>query len=80
MPPKPKFTRDEIAAIAYQMIKEGGVSSLTARDLGSRMGTSARPIFTLFKKHGGGKASSASAGRSGIYGSYPRLPGLFPRL
>lgn len=49
MPPKPKFTRDEIAAIAYQMIKEGGVSSLTARDLGSRMGTSARPIFTLFK-------------------------------
>lgn len=32
MPPKPKFTRDEIAAIAYQMIKEGGVSSLTARD------------------------------------------------
>ena len=49
MPPKPKFTRDEIAAIAYQMIKEGGVSSLTARDLGSGMGTSARPIFTLFK-------------------------------
>lgn len=49
MPPKPKFTRDEIAAIAYQMIKESGVSSLTARDLGSRMGTSARPIFTLFK-------------------------------
>lgn len=49
MPPKPKFTREEIAATAFQMIKEGGVSSLTARDLGSRMGTSARPIFTLFK-------------------------------
>lgn len=49
MPPKPKFTRDEIAATAFQMIKEGGVSSLTARDLGARMGTSARPIFTLFK-------------------------------
>ena len=52
MPPKPKFTREEIAAAAFQMIKEGGVSSLTARDLGSRMGTSARPIFTLFKNMG----------------------------
>lgn len=49
MPPKPKFTREEIATAAFQMIKEGGVSALTARDLGSRLGTSARPIFTLFK-------------------------------
>ncbi len=49
MPPKPKFTRDQVAAAAFQMIKEGGVSALTARDLGSRMGTSAMPIFTLFK-------------------------------
>ncbi|MGM9604149.1 MAG: TetR/AcrR family transcriptional regulator, partial [Faecousia sp.] len=49
MPPKPKFTREEIAAAAFAMIKEGGVSALTARDLGARMGTSARPIFTLFK-------------------------------
>ena len=49
MPPKPKFTRDEVAAAAFAMIKEGGVSALTARDLGARLGTSARPIFTLFK-------------------------------
>lgn len=49
MPPKPKFSREEIAAAAFQMIKEGGASALTARDLGARMGTSARPIFTMFK-------------------------------
>ena len=49
MPPKPKFTREEVASAAFAMIKEGGVSALTARDLGARMGTSARPIFTLFK-------------------------------
>ncbi len=49
MPPKPKFTREEVAAVAFQMIKEGGASALTARDLGQRLGTSARPIFTLFK-------------------------------
>lgn len=49
MPPKPRFTREQVAEAAYQMIKEGGVSALTARDLGSRLGTSARPVFTLFK-------------------------------
>ena len=49
MPPKPKFTREEVATAAFQMIKEGGVSALTARDLGTKLGTSARPIFTLFK-------------------------------
>lgn len=49
MPPKPKFTREEVASVAFAMIKEGGVSALTARDLGARMGTSPRPIFTLFK-------------------------------
>lgn len=49
MPPKPKFTREQIAEAAFAMIKEGGVSALTARDLGARMGTSARPIFTLFR-------------------------------
>lgn len=49
MPPKPKFTREQVAQAALEMIKEGGASALTARDLGARMGTSARPIFTLFK-------------------------------
>lgn len=49
MPPKPKFTREEVAAAALQMIKEGGISALTARDLGRRLGASARPIFTLFQ-------------------------------
>ena len=49
MPPKPKFTRQEIAAAALDMIKTGGVEALTARNLGSRLGSSARPIFTLFK-------------------------------
>lgn len=49
MPPKPKFTQEEIAAAALQIIKEQGVEALTARSLGARLGTSARPIFTVFK-------------------------------
>lgn len=49
MPPKPKFTKEEIAAAALAIIKEQGVEALTARDLGNRLGSSARPIFTVFK-------------------------------
>lgn len=49
MPPKPRFTKEEIAAAALALIKEKGVSALTARELGSRLGTSARPIFTTFR-------------------------------
>ncbi|MDY5987040.1 MAG: helix-turn-helix domain-containing protein, partial [Lachnoclostridium sp.] len=49
MPPKPKFTRDEIVAAALDMVSERGMEALTARDLGQRLGSSARPIFTVFE-------------------------------
>ena len=49
MPPKPKFTKEEVAAAALELVKECGVSALTARELGKRLGTSASPIFTVFK-------------------------------
>ena len=49
MPPKPKFTREKIIETALQLVSERGIAALTARDLGERLGSSARPIFTLFK-------------------------------
>lgn len=49
MPPKPKFSKEEIAAAALMIVKEAGVEALTARELGRRLGSSARPIFTVFK-------------------------------
>lgn len=49
MPPKPKYSKEQIAAAAYSMIKEEGLSALTARELGSRLGTSVSPIFTIFR-------------------------------
>lgn len=49
MPPKPKFTRGEIVAAALELVSEKGMGALTARDLGARLGSSARPIFTAFK-------------------------------
>ena len=49
MPPKPKFTREEIVDAALSIVSERGVDALTARELGEWLGSSARPIFTVFK-------------------------------
>lgn len=48
MPPKPKFTKEEIVAAALELVGEKGIEALTARELGARLGSSARPIFTVF--------------------------------
>ena len=49
MPPKPKFTKEEIVEAALALVSERGMEALTARDLGERLGSSARPIFTVFR-------------------------------
>lgn len=49
MPPKQKFTREEIVDAAVNLIRSDGLSAVTARTLGSILGSSSRPIFTAFK-------------------------------
>ncbi len=49
MPPKAKFTREEIIETALTLAAERGIRSLTARELASAIGTSTQPIFTAFK-------------------------------
>ena len=48
MPPKPKFTKEQVVAAALELVSEKGMEALTARELGDRLGSSARPIFTVF--------------------------------
>ena len=48
MPPKPKFTKEEIIVAALELVSEKGMDALTARELGAKLGSSARPIFTVF--------------------------------
>ncbi len=48
MPPKPKFTKDEIVNAALKLVSKRGSDALTARELGAALGSSARPIFTVF--------------------------------
>ncbi len=49
MPPKFKFTKQEIIDAAVELTRQQGISALTARSLATRLGTSAKPIFGLFQ-------------------------------
>lgn len=48
MPPKPKYTKDEIIAAALEVVSEKGADALTAKELGYALNTSTTPIFTVF--------------------------------
>lgn len=49
MPPKVKYSRDQILSAALDITRERGIENVTARELGSRLGSSSRPIFTAFE-------------------------------
>lgn len=49
MPPKAKFTKEEIIEAALNIVKTDGFEALTSRALGTHLGSSARPIFTVFQ-------------------------------
>ena len=49
MPPKAKFTQEEIIEAALNIVRTNGYEALTSRALGTYLSSSARPIFTVFK-------------------------------
>ncbi len=49
MPPKCKFTKEEIIEAALEMVKADGIEAVTARALGAKLGTSSKPVFGLFQ-------------------------------
>lgn len=49
MPPRVKFSREEIIAAALDIVREGGMTALTARSLAAELGSSAKPVFGLFE-------------------------------
>ena len=48
MPPKPKYTKEEIITAGYEVMRENGIDAVVARIVGKRLGTTATPIFTYF--------------------------------
>ncbi|MGN0078280.1 MAG: hypothetical protein ACI36V_05780 [Coriobacteriales bacterium] len=49
MPPRPKFTKEQVLEAALRIVDSEGEPALTARRLGQELGSSPRPIFTLFE-------------------------------
>ena len=48
MPPKPKFTKEELIQAALELAKEGGLEAIVARNLGKKLDTAPSTIFTHF--------------------------------
>jgi AcrR family transcriptional regulator len=49
LPPKNKFTREEIVEAAFEIAREKGFSKITARSVASRLSSSVAPIYVNFK-------------------------------
>lgn len=71
MPPKAKFTREEIVSAALDIVRRGGPESLTARELGAELKSSARPIFTAFQNMEEVREAVLAAARA-LYNGYVR--------
>ncbi len=48
MPPKVKYTKEQIGDAAYELVRQKGIENLSARNLAAFLGTSTAPIFTAF--------------------------------
>lgn len=49
MPPQAKFSREEIVETALRIVQKDGIEALTSRALGLELGSSPRPIFTVYQ-------------------------------
>ena len=48
MPPKQKFTKEEVLKTAFQLVREKGITQLNARQLAKMLNASTQPIFTYY--------------------------------
>ncbi len=69
MPPKAKFSREEIIEAALDIVREESVDALTSRSLGTKLGSSARPIFTVFRNMEEVQQAVTEASKT-LYGQY----------
>lgn len=49
MPPKCKFTREEVVHAALKTARAGGMNAVTARAVGAELNSSSKVIFSLFQ-------------------------------
>ena len=49
MPPKAKFSKEQITEAGLQIVREKGADSLTARALGEKLGSSSCPYLRYLR-------------------------------
>lgn len=69
MPPKCKFSREEIIQAALDLTRTEGINALTARALGTKLGSSPKPIFTVFENMEAVQAQVQKAAKA-LYAAY----------
>ena len=72
MPPKCKFTREEIIQAALDIAKNEGTAAITARSLGTKLGASSKPIFSVFENMEEVQAEVQKAAKA-LYAEYVQV-------
>lgn len=72
MPPRAKFTKQQVVDAALQIVREEGLEKLTSRRLAKELGSSACPIFTVFSGMEAVEAAMTEAAKA-IYKGYVEL-------
>ena len=72
MPPKCKFTREEIIQSALDIARSEGTASITARALGAKLGSSSKPIFSVFENMEEVQAEVLKAAKA-LYAEYVQV-------
>jgi AcrR family transcriptional regulator len=49
MPPKNKFSKEEVLKTAFQLVREQGIENLNARNIAKMLHSSTQPIFSYYK-------------------------------
>lgn len=72
MPPKVKYTREQIVSAALEMTRENGIGAVSARTLGKRLHCSSQPIFLQFENMDALRAAVIRAAKD-RYAAYVRI-------
>jgi len=69
MPPKPKYTREELIKAALELTRECGIDAVVARNLGNKLGVAPSTIFTHYESVEEIRQAVLEAAR-GMYNGY----------
>lgn len=69
MPPKFKFTREEIISAALAITRAEGIDAVSARSVAEKLSSSSKPLFSVFENMDELKKETVKAAR-GVYNRY----------